>query len=166
MSTEVTIDVKNAFIAKFMGYERVTVGYSSTEEETEWQRNNEQWMDKVGITMVGDYYVDVENDEWMFCDDANYDKSWDALMPVVEKIEAVQLDDKWHVVVRASANVQIFYRACIITYEPDEESGDTNEGAAIQTKGETKLEAVHNAVYQFITWYNQQKQTNADGTPT
>lgn len=103
-------------------------------------------------------FMGMEGSDDFIRQNYQYHKSWELLMPVVEKIEAVQLDDKRHVVVRASANVQIFYRACIITYEPDEESGDTNEGAAIQTKGETKIEAVYNAVYQFITWYNQQKQ--------
>lgn len=133
MST-VSIDVMNAFIAKFMGYKRVTVGYSGTEEETEWQRNNEQWMDKVGITMVGDYYVDVENDEWMFCDDSNYDKSWDALRPVVEKIHGLAV---------AGDAINAITEEAIFTFSIF-----------------APLKDVHAAVYQFITWFNQKKQTN------
>jgi hypothetical protein len=155
MST-VSIDVKNAFIANFMGYKRVTVGYSGSEEETEWQRNNEQWMNKVGITMVGDYYVDVDNDEWVHCEDVNYDKSWDALMPVVEKIETVDVNEGR--LFRSAADVKIMYKACIIEYLPDEDSGDPcEEEITIQTQGESKLAATHDAVYQFITWYNSQK---------
>lgn len=89
-----------------------------------------------------------------------FHKSWDSLMFVIEKIETPKLDEKGQRVIRAAADVKILYRACIIEYSPDEESGDTNEEITIQTQGETKLEAVYKAVFQFITWYNQQTTTN------
>jgi outer membrane phospholipase A len=149
MST-VSIDDKNAFIAKFMGYKRVTVGYSGTEEETGWQRDNEQWMNKVGITMVGHYYVDVDNDEWVHCEDVNYDKSWDALMPVVEKIEAME----WCIRIenwpkKFKSPYKELYSVWMWL--------DPEECPEIQTYSDSKIEAVYNAVYQFITWYNSQK---------
>jgi hypothetical protein len=88
-----------------------------------------------------------------------YHSSWDSLMAVVEKIETPQYDEKGQFIALTSADVEIFYRACIIEYEPDEESGDTNEEVKIQTSGKTKLEAVYKGVYQFIQWYQNQSTT-------
>jgi hypothetical protein len=129
MINEPTIEQMNEAIAEFMGY-------------SHGNRNREFNPDAV--------YKEEE---------FKYHSSWDWLMPVVEKIEDVQLDDKNNVVTRAAANVQIFYKACLIQYEPDEESGDTNDEVSIQTQGETKIEAVYKAVYQFIQWYNNQSTT-------
>jgi hypothetical protein len=85
-----------------------------------------------------------------------YHTSWDWLMPVVEKIQDVEIVKNR--VKRTAANVQIFYKACFIEYSPDEESGDDNGEFKIQTKGDTKLEAVYKAVVEFIKWYNSQEQ--------
>jgi hypothetical protein len=82
----------------------------------------------------------------------------------VEKIETPQFDEKGQFIALTSADVEILYKACVIEYEPDEESGDTNEEMRIRTSGETKLEAVHKAVYQFIQWYNNQSTTTNDTT--
>lgn len=85
-----------------------------------------------------------------------YHESWDELMPVIERIETPDVISG--LVPRAAADVAIFYTACIIKYEPDEESGDENEEAIIQTNGETKLNAAYKAVYQFIALLNNKKQ--------
>lgn len=159
MSDTPTIDQMNYAIAKFMGFEKVTVGYAGTEEETEWQNNHIEWMHKVGIQLVGDYIVNVKENLWYGWAGVSYYTSWDWLMPVVEKLETVEMNGGR--VFRTAADVKIFYQACIIEYLPDEESGDPCENEiTIQTQGETKLEAVYKAVYQFITWYNQQSTTN------
>lgn len=86
--------------------------------------------------------------------DLKYHKSWDWLIPVVEKIEDVKTNGKR--VIRAGANVTIYYKACIIKFEPDEDGGDENEEFACQTKGETKLDAVYKAVIKFIKHCNCQ----------
>jgi hypothetical protein len=95
---------------------------------------------------------------WCATSHLQYHSSWDWLMPVVEKIEMPEVDDRKETVIRAAADVKVFYKACIINYEPDGDSGDKNEETIIQTRGETKLEAVFQAVYQFIQWYNKQKE--------
>lgn len=84
-----------------------------------------------------------------------YHSSWDSLMPVVEKIETPVVSKGK--MIWAAADVEILYKACRISYEPDEESGDTNEETKIQAHGKTKHEAVYKAVYQFIKWYNNQQ---------
>lgn len=84
-----------------------------------------------------------------------YGTSWDWLMPVVEKIEGVKLTDDGLRVFSTGANVTIFYKACQIEYEPDDESGDDHDEWDTQTQGETKHEAVYKAVVEFIKWYNE-----------
>ena len=66
-----------------------------------------------------------------------YQKSWDWLMPVVEKIEAIDVDD---------LILEIRYKLCHIEYD---EFGIRN------FKGETKIEAVYKAIIEFIKWYNK-----------
>jgi hypothetical protein len=65
-----------------------------------------------------------------------YDTSWDWLMPVVEKIEYVG----FHVLIEQNY--------CRIGEELDIRVWAVNQ----------KIEAVYNAVVQFIKWYNSQKQ--------
>lgn len=151
-SNEPTIEYKNAIIARFMGYKRVEVGYSGTEEETEWQRNNEEWINKVGITLVGHYFVNVPNDEWIPCDDIHYHDSWDALMPVVEKIETIE-NKRFGVCIDVLDTMIMDYKV----------PHDIGEKIVVQTdiypdNGDTKISITHAAVYQFITWLNQQSK--------
>lgn len=145
MQKNATVEEMNEVITRFMGYEKVRVGYSGTKDATKWQKKNEGWMEKVGIDSVGDYYVDVENDEWMFCDDANYDKSWDALMPVGEKIYNLLAE---------MAKQRPPHTAC---------HGDMIEVDIHCYIREYNIKKAHDAIYQFITWYqNQQKQNDGN----
>jgi hypothetical protein len=141
---EVTIDQMNEAIARFMGGTRVL--HPSQKYSSEHHFG----------------YV-CHRGHWWNENNLKYHTSWDWLMPVVEKIETPMFDKNGQFISRTGADVQILYKACIIEYEPDEESGDPCEETKIQVSGETKLEAVYNAVYQFITWYNQQKQNEEGG---
>lgn len=84
-----------------------------------------------------------------------YDKSWDWLMPVVEKIQDTQVIKGR--VIRTAADVQIMYKACHIEYSGDEESGDYSGEWEIRSSSTTKIKAVYRAVVKFIKWYNTQK---------
>lgn len=160
ITKKTSIAEMNEVIARFDGYEKVTVTYFGDIDETEWQRKYFKWMNKVGIEYVGDYIVNVEKDKWFKWNDVAYHRDWEWLMSVVEKIENVALDNKGGFILRSAAQVKIYYQACRIIYTPDEESGDNNEEIIIQTKGRTKIEAVHKAVFKFIQWFNQQHKTN------
>lgn len=126
---EPTKDEMNEVIAFFDGYEK-------------YEDENGIWFKKEGLIKC--LHPKLQ--------DLKYHTSWDALMPVVEKIETPEIDPKAQTIIRSVADVEIFYKACIIEYEPDEDSDDPNEGIRIQTAGKTKLEAVCNAVYKFILW--------------
>jgi hypothetical protein len=86
--------------------------------------------------------------EYFRCTKYNtYHEDWNMLMPVVEKIEAL---DGLYI-------VEIFARACIISYMVNhnwpEDKGIVAHFNASNTN--SKLEATYQAVVQFIQWYNQ-----------
>ena len=70
----------------------------------------------------------------------DYSKSWDWLMPVVEKIDLILPDDNL---------VTISFNRCLIEWH---EKGITFEGL-----GNTRIEATYKAVVEFIKQYNQNK---------
>lgn len=129
----------NELIAEFMGYESIRIGYYGTDDETEWQVKNKDWLDKPEIieqydNSVGDYYVNIDRNLIIPQEEVNYADSWDWLMPVVEKIES------------SGFNVLIEDNFCRI-------------GQELQVKATTmtKIESVYKAVVEFIKWYNQNK---------
>lgn len=137
-----TIVQMNYAIAKFMGFEKVTVGYTGTEEETEWQNNHIEWMHKVGIQLVGDYIVNVKENLWYGWEGVSYHTSWDWLMPVGKKI--YDLLDKMQ-------TLRPPHTAC---------RGDVLEVDIRCHIMEYNLPNAHESIYQFITWLNQQTTTN------
>ena len=79
------------------------------------------------------------NGKFISINDIQYDKSWDWLMPVVEKIE----------------NFNDGCTLCIIEDERCHINTQTN--FEVDSVGYTKIEAVYNAIIEFIKWYNQQQ---------
>lgn len=77
-----------------------------------------------------------------------YHKSWDLLMPVVEKIEETKLNG------RKIAEVKIDWCICSIKMDSMGKKHESFNGACM---GECKIDAVYYAVVCFIDWYNQQK---------
>jgi hypothetical protein len=74
-----------------------------------------------------------------------YDKSWDALMPVVEKIEAIQDRNDY-----CPYFVEITAFECTIK--------DHNDSFPIAVEVEpTKIKATYKAVVNFVKWYNEQQ---------
>lgn len=109
-----------------------------------------------GKTWANELIKDSDNrvysDKWMIL---MYDKSWDWLIPVVEKIHTPEISEDGNRIIRSDADVTIFYKACQIQYNADEDSGDERGEWSTHQQGETKLEAVYKAVVEFIKWYNQ-----------
>ena len=71
-----------------------------------------------------------------------FNESWDWLMPVVEKIE----------------NFNDGCTLCIIEDERCHINTQTN--FEVDSVGYTKIEAVYNAIIEFIKWHNQQETKN------
>lgn len=139
----------NKLIAEFMGYEKVTVGYFGSEDETEWQCENEEWMDKNELESVGDYGVNIKDNKWFMWDDIKYDSSWDWLMPVLIKIEQ-EFDVVTSIQINKYKNVghkEIFGECNICLFA----GMDKN---IVITDASLKIEAVWKAIVEFIEWYN------------
>lgn len=74
--------------------------------------------------------------------DLDYHLSFDSLMPAVEKIESLE-DENGRI-----AYVTIHDKYCEILLKD----------SVIECDGETKLQAVYNAVISFIEWYNAENK--------
>lgn len=140
----------NDLIAKFMGYDKVTIGYIEGESETQWQRDNQNWLDKVGLENIGDYYVNVlENKFFTVYGNELWYGEWNNLMNVIEKIE------------------NMGYLTSITKYNPQalktmEFNAPTHlcsiwgaNKPVFDGDGETKIQAVYDSVMMFIEWYNE-----------
>ncbi len=83
-------EIGNELIAKFMGYEKVRVGYWDDNDpddgETQWQRDNNKWLEAHQIYNVGLYAVNLKENTWYHWEELNFHLSWDWLMPVIQKI--------------------------------------------------------------------------------
>lgn len=78
-----------------------------------------------------------------------YHSDWNWLMEVVEKIESLKNNESYILY-----DVVIFPDAVLIENREGEEIILINKSKGTFT---TKIEAVYNAVVEFITWYNQIK---------
>lgn len=108
--------------------------------EQEIQEGNKLIADFMGVKF--DIHGEITGKHGVIVKGSRYHSSWDWLMPVVEKIEQILPDD---------SVVTIEYKDCYIPVLEDDDS------FTIQGNGLTKIEAVYNAVVEFIKWYNIQK---------
>lgn len=77
-----------------------------------------------------------------------YDTSWDHLMPVVEKIETLDINGY-------KFSTEIIGKQCFIESEI-RRSG--TKMLIFSKTGTSKIDAIYKSVILFITWYNTQKQ--------
>lgn len=75
--------------------------------------------------------------------DFKYSKSWDWLMPIIEKIESI---DAWI--------FDIYGNKCEVEF------GNNFTMDDITFYRQTKIEATYKAVVAFIKWYNNEKSTH------
>lgn len=119
MSTE-----KNILIAEFMGFQKTNIGWYDFEESLNLPNT-----------------IDNTFDNLLF------DKSWDWLMPVVDRIEGlkivVDIHRHWGTMVEDEVEEMYF---CTMQIK---------EGHTIDIAWEdNKIDAVYKAVVEFIKWYN------------
>lgn len=55
----------NEKMAVLMGWERFTCGYFGEDDESLRQVELMEWMEKVGLESVGNYFIDVDADMWI-----------------------------------------------------------------------------------------------------
>lgn len=93
------VEQQNKLIAEFMGWDVIRVGYygqawGEEDDETEWQNENREWLDKMGIESIGRYMVKVKENDWFLFDDAKYHSSWDWLIPAWYKFRDLTFKDR------------------------------------------------------------------------
>lgn len=131
MSATPTVDDMNEAIAMFDGWQLV-------EREVEMSDFTSQKLmcfEKEGY--------------WRYHYDHKYHSSWDALMPVVEKIESLYEGYAFTVEIKGDW--------CLITQNTQHwmAFSDTIDMKGINVRKTKKINSVYMAVFQFIQWYNQ-----------
>jgi hypothetical protein len=136
----------NKLIAEFM-YPNAKEEYASGEIEIE------DGLFKKGMLIFGHY------------DQMRYHMSWDWLMPVVEKIENIDIRNNGYDFPKVKFLgdcVEIFayatYRGKTIYWKNWHSINGTNHPHVNQT--DSKLKAVYIAVVEFIKWYNKNKNND------
>jgi hypothetical protein len=93
--------------------------------------------------------------------------SWDWIMPVIEKIESLDLSEwmyKWEGIDGETEynfegiSVEIEKTSCWIYINLSLDPYWTINEKTSKVKYETKLEAVYESVIEFIEWYNKRKE--------
>ncbi len=88
---------RNELLANYMGFEKVKINHFGTIYETKWQLENEDWLNKVGLTNVGEYFVNLKEDLFFETDNetVKYHSSWDWLLPVWHKASCQFFDSEF-----------------------------------------------------------------------
>ena len=96
-----------------------------------------------------------------------YSNDWNCIMPVVEKIESLDLSEwmySWEDMDGETRynfegiSVEIEHTRCWIFINLSLDPYWTINEKTFKVRYETKLQAVYEAVVEFIEWYNERKQ--------
>jgi hypothetical protein len=120
-----TTEESNKLIAEFMGWEKVSKNY-----RTPFTQSYLTVMNGIGETTI---FGPTE---------LRFHKSWDWLMPVVEKIE--QLQNELHVVELETLFSSQYFASLPTSY--------------VEGCGNTRKEALYNLVINYIKWYNNEQK--------
>lgn len=92
------------------------------------------------------------NNNYLKTKKLKYHCSWDWLMPVVEKIEGMNIEINN---VITSVDITIVYGGCIIK---DKDNLGLVDIYKHSTDSSNKLESTYEAVVEFIKWHNKQEK--------
>jgi len=126
----------NRLIAEFMGAESQADIIDSDVLE----------YDMFGCIGMANTFQDINAKHFYHPEEMRFHDSWDWLMPVVEKIESIEDENRC-----AKYNVNVFQCFVDIVYS------NNNEGEEIVVvDGQSRRDAIYKAVVKFIEWYNNQ----------
>jgi hypothetical protein len=134
----------NEVIARFDGWELITVGYfgkrgyGDIDDETDWQVQNREWMDKVDLQNVGRYFVKIKEDKFIEYRDLKYHSDWNWLHRAWDKFHKWYSEDENYV-----RNHEV-YEKFIAPMKRYMILG--------------KIHMAHTLLFEAIQWYNQTTQ--------
>lgn len=79
-------EIDSLVAEKIMGFELLEVRYWD-HDETERQKEIKEWLNKVGLDMVGEYYIDIKNDFWIRKDYYRPTEEISSAWEIVEKLD-------------------------------------------------------------------------------
>jgi hypothetical protein len=123
--------------------------------------NNKLIAEFMGLTVIDKKDITEKTDvtKYSVTEYQQYHKSWDWLIPVVEKIEqtiTIDKDFNEHHDLQVSWRVIIYDGTCEIYYS----SMCYGQTLKFSRESTTKLEATYKAVVEFIKWYNENKKVS------
>lgn len=125
---------KNTLIARYMGYEEIDNDFLLSFRLPQFDRSdNGEWCQSEIIGFYDFWKMDPSS--------LRYDKSWDWIMPVIDKIESNK-DCIFTIRKRIEGGYE-----CSISY--------TKEGVFFKNVGEIKLDIVWITVCDFVEWSNK-----------
>ena len=108
-----------------------------------------EFMGRCGKEYPDMYWVNIEDTTWTTIDNMKFHKSWDWLMPVVEKIALMQWT--WVQIIPDVLGKFPAKSSCYI------ETGVSRVDFKVSTEESTLIDATYKAVVEFIKWYNENK---------
>ncbi len=105
---------------------------------------------KTDNELINEWYASQGGKPALEADISFYESSWDMLMPVVEKIESLQMDVDIRTVWSWRQNEHRKYCTASIFTQPDQlvVYQEAKEGVS-------KIESVYKAVVEFIKWHSE-----------
>lgn len=144
----------NKLIAEFMGYEYipspVPVVRNELTKQFGWSRTIE-WHPFFIKTMGDDFFPPQRYYLGRSHHDLIFHRDWSWLMPVVEKIESLE----YEFIIYGKQFGQFPRKSTTVIYFDLKRHGRLGD---IRAEGETSIETTHQAIVEFIKWYNENKK--------
>lgn len=150
MKTDQSIIDGSRLIVEFMGSKYINDPYKSNKEDIEltdfwhWSKPESGW--------PRDNYTNQEYSTGFMIENWAYHKSWDWLMPIVEKIETTNVKDE-----QVYLHTEYDNRVEFLGWYSQIDLG-IKDLKDLDTRYKTKIESCFNAVVWFIRWYNKNKK--------
>lgn len=144
----------NKLIAEFMEFKKSIVRNTKGQQYVYWLSEGFELIKEVETTIEGVWCEVLQEQDYCMVEDLKFHSSYDWIMPVVEKIETLNISGKNPEFFIMYDNRPEFHGWYWSIEVPKQFKKDCLGREA------TKIEAVYNAVHEFILWYNKQKTAN------
>lgn len=155
---QLTITEANEIIAEYMEFIFIPVkagfehksSYNFIDKEFTSRQECLKYCDEINVWMDPEscFYPQPKCENF----ELKYHSSWDWLMPVVEKIESLKLNGHRYY-------VEIRHESCEISVAINKGANTNKIYSSLWQNHSSKIDAVYNAVVQFIKWYNENNKT-------